>query len=72
MAARATSSKRLPSDPETLLELLDALPSDGSDDDFEGYLSEEHDIIDETTGDDAYDCEQSSARPNTHHRAHTG
>lgn len=44
MAKRAVSHQMLPSDPEYLLEYLDALPSDSSDDEFDGYLSEEANI----------------------------
>ena len=33
--------KTVPSDPDFLLKLMDDLPSDDSDDDFDGYLTEE-------------------------------
>ena len=33
--------KTVPSDPEFLLKLMDELPSDESDDEFDGYLTEE-------------------------------
>ena len=38
----ATKSRKLPSsDPEYLIEYLDGLASDDSDDEFEGYVSED-------------------------------
>ena len=33
--------KTVSSDPEFLLKMMDELPSDDSDDDFDGYLTEE-------------------------------
>ena len=36
-----TGSKLLPSDPEYLLKYFDTLPSDDSDEDFEGYIDED-------------------------------
>ena len=47
------SSRYLPSNPEFLLEYFDAVPSDKSDDDFDGYV---HDTIND---DDIYNEEAS-------------
>uniref|UniRef100_A0A1X7VGM7 Reverse transcriptase RNase H-like domain-containing protein n=1 Tax=Amphimedon queenslandica TaxID=400682 RepID=A0A1X7VGM7_AMPQE len=52
-------AKRLPSDPDFWLNLLDNLPSDGSDDDFDGYVTDSDDqddrqVQDAFTGTDAF------------------
>lgn len=39
------SSKRLPSDPDYLLNFLDELSSDDSEDDFDGYVTESDDCL---------------------------
>ena len=41
MAKQPQRSRMLPSDPDYLLQYFDALPSDDSEDDFDGYLSDD-------------------------------
>ena len=41
MAKRARPSRKLQSDPDYLSEYMETVPSDSSDDDFDGYLSDE-------------------------------
>ena len=42
MAKQPQRSRMLPSDPDYLLQYFDALPSDDSEDDFDGYLSDDN------------------------------
>ena len=44
-------AKKLPSNPDFLLKLLDDLPSDGSDDDFDGYVTDSDDQDDQQVQD---------------------
>ena len=47
----------LPSDPEHLLEYMENVCSDSSDDEFDGYLSDEHSAnIDDSGGDGRRTC----------------
>ena len=54
------SSQKLPSDTQYLLEYMDTVPSDSSDDDFDGYLSDEQGADIDDSGSEKEDCTEPS------------
>ena len=60
MSKRADLSRKLPSDAQYLLEYMDTVPSDSSDDDFDGYLSDEQGADIDDSGSSEEDCPEPS------------
>ena len=60
MSKRADLSRKLPSDAQYLLEYMDTVPSDRSDDDFDGYLSDEQGADIDDSGSEEEDCTEPS------------